>query len=111
MPLSAINVAAIAREKAAKKLEIKCLKLDSYLPEPGGTDAVVTGTPQSRPVTRPLADCQECVTELAQLEPGDGKTMCALIRLLVSQREIQCVKNKPFQSLLTRVMKKILDRR
>ena len=69
MPASAITLAAIAREKAAKRLEIKCLKLDSYLPEPGGTEVVIS-TPQSRPAPRSLADCQDCITELEQLEAG-----------------------------------------
>ena len=69
MPASAITLAAIAREKAAKRLEIKCLKLDSYLPEPGGTEVVIS-TPQSRPALRSLADCQDCIAELEQLEAG-----------------------------------------
>ena len=69
MPISAITAAAIAREKAAKRHEIKCLKLDSYLPEPGGNEAIIN-TPQTRPVARSLAECQECIVELEQLEAG-----------------------------------------
>ena len=54
---SAVTLVAVARVKAAKRLELECLKLDSYLPEPGGAEDVVVGTPQSGPVIRSAADC------------------------------------------------------
>ena len=77
MPNNAQNTqtAAVAREKAAKRLELKCIALDGHLPLE--TVDARRITPQAKPRGKPAeGECPECVTELQNLESEAHRHTC-----------------------------------
>ena len=77
MPNNSQNTqaAAVAKEKAAKRLELKCLTLDSHLPSE--TDEAWRITPQAKPRGKPAeGECPECAIELENLESEAHRHAC-----------------------------------
>ena len=74
------QTAAVAREKAAKRLELKCLTLDSHLPSE--TDDAWRITPQAKPRGKPAeGECPQCVVELQNLESEAHRHVCTHKRI------------------------------
>ena len=77
MPSNSQNtqIAAVAREKAAKRLELKCIALDGHLPSEA--DQSWRTTPQAKPRGKPAeGECPECAVELQNLESEAHRHAC-----------------------------------
>ena len=73
MPSNSVTTATIAKEKAAKRLELKCTTLTGHLPWRADDRGIWLDTPRYKPspTNEEDGECALCEAELEGLEPGD----------------------------------------
>ena len=73
MPSNSVTTATIAKEKAAKRLELKCTTLTGHLPWRADDRGIWLDTPRYKPspTNEEGGECALCEAELEGLEPGD----------------------------------------